>query len=151
MPLDAATDSFRRAWEASDVRDTTPGDHRLLIVDDFEDGRYLYVQYFIALGFIVEEATDGAEALEKIQATRPDVVVMDLAMPHMDGLATTRALRDDPSTATMPIVIVTGHANTADAKRAKEAGANEVCAKPCAPNDLSLLVLKHLRPKPRDA
>ena len=117
---------------------------RVLIVDDFEDARTLYVMFFERLGFVVDEAADGAEALAIIGARPPDAVVTDLAMPVMDGLELTRAIRGNAETAGLPIIVITGNAMAVNVREAREAGADEVLVKPCLPLDLAALVHKHL-------
>jgi CheY-like chemotaxis protein len=117
---------------------------RVLIVDDFEDARTLYVMFFERLGFIVDEANDGEEALARIAEHRPDAVVTDIAMPVMDGLELTRVIKGGRETANLPVIVLTGNAMAVDIRQARAAGADEVLVKPCVPVDLLELVKKHI-------
>src|SRR5215470_559109 len=82
---------------------------RVLIVDDVEDNRRIYTMFLTAAGFEVRSAADGHEALARVHALRPDVVVMDLAIPGIDGWAVTRRLKRDPRTRSIPVIALTGH------------------------------------------
>lgn len=108
----------------------------IVVVDDYADTRAMYAECFVRAGFHVVEASDGAEALAAIVASRPDCVVMDLAMPGMDGWEATRRLKADPATASIPVVIVTGTAVVAELDRAQLLGAQAICIKPMLPADL---------------
>jgi len=123
----------RGAARASGVR---APERRVLIVDDVADNRELYAMSFEAAGYTVELAADGHEALEKIAACPPDVVVSDLSMPNLDGWETTQRIKSSPATRHILVVVVTGHATPEDLARARASGADEVCTKPCLPADL---------------
>ena len=81
----------------------------VLLVDDVEDNRDVYAQHLRFHGFRVEEAADGPAAIAKAAETRPEVIVLDLAMPGMDGLEACRHLRADPSTSRSRRILLTGH------------------------------------------
>ncbi len=87
-------------------------------------------------GFAVEEATNGLEAVERAQAHPPDLVLMDIAMPVMDGIRATAALRKDPRTAATPVVAVSGAVSEEVTNEAIAAGADIVLAKPLSLRDL---------------
>ena len=108
----------------------------VLIVDDVQENRELYVMCFSRAGLRVEEAHDGAEALAKIAKLKPDLVVMDLSMPNMDGWEATRLIKSSPLTKDVIVIVVTGHARPQDFRRAKGAGADEIYTKPCQPAEL---------------
>jgi two-component system cell cycle response regulator DivK len=108
----------------------------VLIVDDVEDNRDLYATYFAVAGFRVATANDGEEALGMITREAPDAVVMDLAMPNLDGWEATRLIKANPRTAAIVVVVVSGHAVGDAVRRARAAGADEVLAKPCYPDQL---------------
>jgi CheY-like chemotaxis protein len=108
----------------------------VLVVDDYDDNRALYASTVREAGYHVEEARDGAEALEKIGTTRPAVIIMDLSMPVLDGWETTRRIKADPRTADIVVIAVTGHGTNFGIQRATEAGAAAVLTKPCEPHDL---------------
>ncbi|MGH7268080.1 MAG: response regulator [Candidatus Rokuibacteriota bacterium] len=108
----------------------------VLVVDDFEDNRAMYIQFLVFEGFRVEEAANGKEALQKALAVSPDIIVMDLSLPVMDGWEATRQLKHDPRTRRIPIVALTGHALGAQSQRAREAGCDAFLTKPCLPEAL---------------
>src|SRR5262249_17599525 len=82
----------------------------VLLVDDIEDCRDVYGQFLVHAGYEVVEAADGQEALAKAIALRPDVIVMDLWMPHLDGWESIRRLKAAPATADIPVLVLTGDA-----------------------------------------
>jgi two-component system cell cycle response regulator DivK len=108
----------------------------VLVVDDFEDNRAMYAEYLTFSGFRVAEAADGQEAVDKTKELLPDVVVMDLSLPVMDGWEATRQLKNDDRTKAIPVIALTGHALAGHSKGAKEAGCDEFLAKPCLPDQL---------------
>ena len=110
--------------------------YKVLVVDDFEDNRAMYAEFLRYSGFDVTEASDGAEAIEKATALRPDVVIMDLSLPIVDGWEATRRLKAEPRTRDIPIVALTGHALEGHSQGAREAGCNRFLAKPCLPETL---------------
>jgi CheY-like chemotaxis protein len=116
----------------------------ILIVDDFEDNREMYVQYLNFAGYRVAEAANGHEALEQAFATQPDLIVMDLSLPGMDGWEATRRLKDDERTKHIPVVALTGHALAGHSKTAIEAGCDAFIIKPCLPEDLAAEIRKIL-------
>ena len=118
---------------------------KVLVVDDFEDNRAMYAEFLRYSGFDVTEASDGAEAIEKATALRPDVVIMDLSLPIVDGWEATRRLKAEPKTRDIPIVALTGHALEGHSQGAREAGCNRFLAKPCLPETL-LETLRELLP-----
>jgi two-component system cell cycle response regulator DivK len=108
----------------------------VLVVDDFDDSRELYAQYFAFSGFRVAQASNGAEALQKAAECSPDVILMDLSLPGMDGWEATRRLKADPRTADIPVIALTGHALTGFRESAKDAGCDAFVTKPCLPDAL---------------
>jgi len=108
----------------------------VLVVDDFDDNRLLYASTIREAGYHVEEARNGVEALEKIGATRPAVIIMDLSMPVLDGWETTRRIKADQRTSDIAVIAVTGHTTNYGIQQATEAGAAAVLMKPCLPQDL---------------
>jgi len=116
----------------------------VLVVDDFEDNRAMYVEYLSFQGLRVEEAVNGEEAVTKARALLPDVIIMDLSLPVMDGWEATRIIKSDPKTKHIRVVALTGHAEPAHAKRALEAGCDDFVAKPCLPENLLAKVREHL-------
>jgi CheY-like chemotaxis protein len=125
----------------------------ILVVDDFEDNRAMYVEYLQFQGFRVAEAVNGEEAVERARALVPALVVMDLSLPVMDGWEATRRLKADPKTKHIVVVALTGHAEPSHAKRALDAGCDDFLAKPCLPDQLVAKIREHtakLAPAPRD-
>lgn len=107
----------------------------VLVVDDYADSREMCAEYLIVCGFRVEQAADGADALLRVSATIPDVILMDLSLPDMDGAEVTRRIKAEPRTAGIQIIALTGHGNTGDhADRAREAGCVSFLTKPCHPD-----------------
>ncbi len=101
-------------------------------------------------GFRVAEASNGLEAVEKAFALRPDVILMDLSLPGMDGWTATRQLKTDERTRGIPVVALTGHALAGASDGARQAGCDAFVTKPCLPDELVLEVRRMLeRPPPR--
>jgi signal transduction histidine kinase len=103
---------------------------RILIADDEQTNRLLLVKLLGELGFETEQAGNGAEALKSIGARRPDILITDLAMPVMDGLAVARAVRRDPATRSLPILAVSASASDYTRDEAMHAGCSEFLPKP---------------------
>ncbi len=113
--------------------DATP---LVLVVDDFADNRDMYARFLEFSGFRAAQAANGQEALEKAFAERPDLVVMDLSLPGLDGWEATRRLKADARTKDVPVVAVTGHALEGSRQSAEKAGCDGYIPKPCLPIDL---------------
>jgi two-component system, cell cycle response regulator DivK len=114
-----------------------PRDRQLvLVVEDYQDAREMYAAYLQFSGFDVAEAANGVEAVEKTTELLPDIVLMDLALPRMDGWEATRRLKGDPRTRHIPVVALTGHALAGHADGARAAGCDAFVTKPCLPDAL---------------
>jgi CheY-like chemotaxis protein len=124
---------------------------RVLLVDDYPDAREMYSEYLAFSGFHVVEASNGVEALERAVADKPDIILMDLSLPVMDGWEATRRLKADDRTSHIPIVALTGHALAGFSEGAKEAGCDAFVTKPCLPEDLVKEVRKILEAPSRAA
>jgi len=109
---------------------------RVLLVDDYPDAREMYAEYLEFSGFEVVEAENGMEALQRAVETSPDIILMDLSLPVMDGWEATRRLKADKRTAPIPVVALTGHALAGISEGAKKAGCDAFVTKPCLPEDL---------------
>jgi CheY-like chemotaxis protein len=107
----------------------------ILVADDNSDARDIYSTYFEYSGFRVATAADGREVVAKTREQRPDVVLMDLSMPGMDGWQAAKILRADPATRNTIIVALTGHALKGSERIALEAGCDRYLIKPCLPED----------------
>ena len=112
----------------------------VLLVEDHEDTRLLYVEYLQFEGFRATAVADGASALRAAHADRPDLVIMDLKMPDMDGFSVLDTLKRDDHLRTIPVVILTGNVAPHVRRRALEMGSAEFVSKPCLPNDLADVV-----------
>lgn len=108
----------------------------VLVVEDYQDAREMYSAYLHFAGFDVAEATDGVEAIDKANELIPDIILMDLALPKMDGWEATRRLKLDARTRHIPIVALTGHALAGHAEGARQAGCDSFVTKPCLPDAL---------------
>jgi CheY-like chemotaxis protein len=121
--------------ERSGAAETPAG---VLVADDNQDSREMYALYLSMLGYNVTVAADGREAVQSARRHRPDVIVMDLDMPEVDGWAAIDQLRSDAATATIPVIVLTGHDSKAQLKDvAIAAGAVSYLMKPCFPEQLA--------------
>ena len=109
---------------------------RVLVADDTESIRALFQKLLTADGYQVISAEDGDQALEATQHHRPDVILLDVGMPGVDGIEVCRRLKSDPSTRLTPIVLVTGLSDLSDRIKGIEAGADDFLSKPVHPNEL---------------
>ena len=112
----------------------------ILLVEDAFDSREMYAFFLRAAGYAVHEAADGGEALAMALEFRPDVIVMDLSLPSMDGLTAISRLSGNPETGRIPVVVLSAHTFPSDEKCAREAGAAAFLAKPCPPDQLARTV-----------
>lgn len=106
---------------------------RVLIVDDSDVLRKIVSFNLTKEGFIVEEARDGLEALEKLKANKPDLVILDIMMPHLNGFEVLKRMRADPELSNIPVIILTAKGGENDAKTALSIGANGFLTKPFSP------------------
>ena len=117
---------------------TERNEHPLvLLVDDFQDNREMYAMYLDHSGFRVAEAANGQEALDLAFALAPNVIVMDLSLPGLDGWEATRRLKADPRTKDIPVLALTSHALEGYSKGARDAGCDAFVTKPCLPENLA--------------
>ena len=124
----------RRARRAAPS--TTPESPLVLIAEDNRDQQDLYATYFQWRGYRVQLVGDGEAAVQSAIAAPPDVIVMDLSMPILDGWDASRRLKAHPRTAHIPIVACTAHAFGPSVERALIAGCDAYVVKPCLPQDL---------------
>jgi two-component system, cell cycle response regulator DivK len=110
---------------------------KILLVEDHEEIWDFLSRRLKRRGFDVVLAHDGQAGIDKVRAERPDVVLLDMNLPVMDGWTAARALKGDPSTAPIPIIALTAHAMSGDREKALEAGCNDYHPKPV---DFSRLV-----------
>jgi CheY-like chemotaxis protein len=125
----------------------------ILLVEDYDDAREMYRDYLEYTGFRVETARDGHEALVKARGLNPDLVLMDLSLPGMDGWEATRILKTEPRTVHLIVVALSAHALALEGERARQAGCDGFIAKPCLPHELVEQISGYLKiqtdPAPR--
>jgi two-component system cell cycle response regulator DivK len=108
----------------------------VLLVEDQPDLRELYARHLAICGFDVIQAGNGADAIDRTSTTFPDVVLMDLSLPVVDGWEATRRLKSDGRTAHIPVVALTAHDGSDELQRATMAGCDWFVPKPCPPDAL---------------
>lgn len=118
----------------------------ILYVEDNEYNLKIVRQLLSRTSYQLIEAMDGEQGLERARAELPDLILMDIQLPKMSGLDATRELRQDPTTAHIPIVTITSFALSGDSEKAKEAGATAYLAKPYSPREL-LQIIRQLAPE----
>jgi two-component system cell cycle response regulator DivK len=109
---------------------------RILLIEDNEFNRKIVRDLLARQPYDLLEANDGEAGVAAARRDRPDVIVMDIQLPKLSGLDATRAIRADPDTAKIPIIVVTSFALSGDDKKAMDAGASAYLAKPYSPRQL---------------
>ena len=117
----------------------------VLIIDDAEDNRRMYRMILEHAGYRVEVANDADSGLACARELRPAVVVMDLAMPGLDGWEATRMLKSDPATSAIGVIALSAFHEPPSRQRARAAGADFFVATPCLPSELALHVSECIR------
>ena len=107
--------------------------HRVLIVEDNVDNQFIYKTVLQHDGYTVLTANDGTTGLARARADHPDLILMDVAIPGVDGWQATSELKADAQTSDIPVIILTAHALASDRQRASEVGANGYIPKPAEP------------------
>ena len=118
---------------------------RILLVEDNPMNRRVSEFLLKAQGYIVDEARDGQEALDKIKVAPPDLILMDLQLPGLDGFAATRMIKQGVATKNIPIVALTAYAMSGDAERALAAGCDGYITKPIDPDEFHKIVAGYLK------
>ena len=136
---DTAVDSDARITES-----------KILVVDDNEQNLELLVAYLETLGCPVVTAIDGVDALEKVAAEKPDLILLDIMMPRMSGFEVCRKIKSDPTTRDTPVIMVTALNELTDIERGVESGTDDFITKPVNRLELttrvkSLLRVRHLK------
>jgi two-component system cell cycle response regulator DivK len=108
----------------------------ILVVEDQEDNRRILRDLLTNKGFEVIEAVNGAEGVKLAESHRPDLILMDIQLPGIDGYETTRQIKSNPALQKIPIIVVTSYALSGDDKKAFEAGCDAYVAKPYSPRKL---------------
>ena len=116
----------------------------ILCIEDDADHRLMVHTILVAQGFAIALARNGDDGLALAKAIRPDLILLDLYMPKMDGFSVMKCLKEDPFTRSIPIIVVSAWLSGDHYQRAMEAGAIDVVAKPYDPEALANLIQKHL-------
>ena len=109
---------------------------RILVIEDTEDNRQIIRDLLTSFDYELIEAVDGAEGVALAQKERPDLILMDIQLPQMDGYEATRRIRAIPELARVPIIAVTSYALSGDEAKTREAGCDGYIAKPFSPRQL---------------
>lgn len=118
---------------------------KILVVDDNKDSRELVIKILRAKGHQLIEAVDGEDALEKVAAEHPDLVLMDISLPKIDGHEVTRRLKSNAKFASIPVIALTAHAMKGDREKALAAGCVDYIAKPINVHDFYERIRSFLR------
>ena len=116
----------------------------ILIVEDQEDNRQILRDLLGNAGYALSEAENGEQALAAVAARRPDLILMDIQLPVMDGYEATRRIKADPATRSIPVIVVTSYALSGDDTRARAAGCDAYVSKPYSPRQLLAKVREFL-------
>ena len=120
---------------------------RILVVEDDADNRRIVAKVLSGEGYEVIEVATGAEAVAAVHQQRPDLIIMDLALPGIDGWEASRRIKAAPDSADIPIIALTAFAMRGDEERARAAGCDAYVPKPCRPQTLREVVRQFL-PEP---
>lgn len=124
----------------SNFNSTDPIQRTILVVDDFDDTRLLLRTFLEAKGYRVCEATNGNQAVAAAQREHPDLIIMDVNMPELDGLSATRKIRDIKELECVPVVAVSAYGADQFRREALAAGCNEYVSTPVEPESLEALI-----------
>ena len=116
----------------------------ILVVEDQEDNRQIVRDLLTITDYEVTEAENGEEALASVAKQRPDLILMDIQLPIMDGYEATRRLKADPALRAIPIIAVTSYALSGDEEKARAAGCDDFVPKPFSPRELLAKIRKYL-------
>ena len=117
---------------------------RVLVVEDQEDNRRIVCDLLTTTDYEVIEAENGEEALAAVARQRPDLILMDIQLPILDGYEATRRIKADPSLSSIPIIAVTSSALSGDEEKARAAGCDDFVPKPYSPRQLLAKIRKFL-------
>ena len=116
----------------------------ILVVEDQEDNRQIVRDLFTATDYEVMEAENGEEALAAVAKQRPDLILMDIQLPVMDGYEATRRIKADPALSAIPVIAVTSYALSGDEEKARAAGCDDFVPKPFSPRQLLAKIRQYL-------
>ena len=117
---------------------------RILVVEDQEDNRQIIRDMLSATDYEIMEAESGEQALEAVAKQRPDLILMDIQLPGMDGYEATRRIKADPALRSIPIIAVTSYALSGEEQKARAAGCDEYVPKPYSPRQLLAKIRQYL-------
>jgi two-component system cell cycle response regulator DivK len=117
---------------------------RILVVEDQEDNRQIIRDMLSTLDYELAEAENGVEALAAVAKQKPDLILMDIQLPIMDGYEATRRIKADPAMKDIPIIAVTSYALSGDEQKARVAGCDDFVPKPYSPRQLLAKIREYL-------
>jgi two-component system cell cycle response regulator DivK len=117
----------------------------ILVVEDNEENRRILRDLLTSAGFVLTEAVNGAEGVAAAERVRPDLILMDIQLPVLDGYEATRRIKAQPDLRAIPIIAVTSYALSGDDVRAFAAGCDDYVTKPFSPRALLAKVREYLR------
>jgi len=117
---------------------------KILVVEDNQDSRELVIKVLKSRGYLIMEAADGEAALRKIGEEKPDLILMDISLPKIDGYEVTRRLKEQESFKDIPIIALTAHAMKGDREKALQAGCDGYIPKPISVRELPDQILTFL-------
>ena len=118
---------------------------RILVVEDQEDNRQILRDLLNSVGYQILEAEDGARGVAAAEAERPDLILMDIQLPGLDGYEATRRIKNEPALRAIPVIVVTSYALSGDEDKARAAGCDAYIAKPYNTNRLLAMIRDFLR------
>ena len=131
-------------------RESQMPDEKILLVDDEDSNLRLLTQWLIPLGYDIELASNGEEAVRKVRDSRPDLIILDIMMPVMDGYEACRILKEDPKTMNIPIIMVTALDDRESKLKGLSVSANDFLSKPIDQTELIIRVKNLLKIKAFD-
>src|SRR6266571_5820624 len=117
---------------------------RILVVEDQADLRAILRDFLTASGYGIIEAVDGGEGVAKAKSERPDLILMDIQLPVLDGYEATRQIKADPALRAIPIIVITSYGLSGDDDKARAAGCDAYFSKPFSPRQLLAKVREYL-------
>jgi two-component system cell cycle response regulator DivK len=127
------------------IPDTRARNRRILVVEDQEDNRRILRDLLTSRGYDLVEAEDGEKALTMAEDRRPDLILMDVQIPLVDGYEVTRRIKANPALRAIPIIVVTSYALSGDESKARAAGCNAYVSKPYSARQLLAKIQEYIR------
>ena len=117
----------------------------ILVVEDQEDNRQILRDLLSSTDYEIVEAENGQEAIDAVAKQKPDLILMDIQLPVMDGYEATRRIKANPDWKSIPIIVVTSYALSGDAEKARAAGCDDYVTKPYSPRQLLAKIREFLK------